>query len=611
MTELKQLLARKEAKRQKQRKLPYQTAEVKLELYEYLIKVLLHYKSFRSSKDGNTYYFFTLLPEEVPPHTRMHTTLHQFVILREKNIFSENLRKQRIKRHRLRLRYEKSLDSNTRSKLQSLRNLDTSILSYDDEESYVNRTQIPSHSALMDTFLHDLTSLPTPALSQTQNLQKVAEENQQAEEASFIKEQDQSENMESSNNKLIEALSKIPLGEILDHLGTENDFDAQFKDEKERIVSPKYNQASLESSLSEIGENEVSQDEKKILSQIDTLYAKLRQSRGVKKPDRRVTFRRQDEIIEMDEPVPLARLNVLREDLEEQMDKSSEISESDFEDSFSYAESPAKQGRIIDIPIRQAERPPSNNTSAQLEDEVRNMQLELRNLMKSVTKEKQVSPKNTTNRHHQANIQEVRMDIMRKNEAKSSSDLKSELLTATEQIRQLQALKERIDKQLSKSTLDDSQMSIPTSAIEEQQDQSYVEQQSVDYSNYGEEEEVEETYETKRRVVYEHTNDQVEEEQYDEEESIEEEEEVYENIRNQERALNRMNASWQQEEEEQSIPSRSSPPRTDRSLQSDNDSELDFGSGLYYEPVRSKTKIQTITSDVVEIPKLKFEFLNE
>jgi hypothetical protein len=83
---------------------PY--SEVRLELYEYLIKILLHYKSFRSSKSENTFFFFTLLPEEVPAHTRLNTNIHQFVILREKNFFSENLRKQRIKRHRMRLRYD-------------------------------------------------------------------------------------------------------------------------------------------------------------------------------------------------------------------------------------------------------------------------------------------------------------------------------------------------------------------------------------------------------------------------------------------------------------------------------------------------------------------------
>jgi hypothetical protein len=317
--------------------------------------------------------------------------------------------------------------------------LDESILSYDDEESYVNRTQVPRHSELMDTFLHDLSSLDpgdskvTTASTATRSLLKISEESFDNSFDLASERTDTPTSMETSNNKLIEALSKIPLGDILDHLGTENDFDAQFNESNiSDAPSPKETfkrqPMSLESTISEIEDENESTDEKDILNKIDSLYAKLRQAKDVKKKtEKRVSFRQEDEIIQ--EPVPLGRLNVLREDLEEQMDKSSEISEDSYSSDVLVEQ---HVPRII----------PNNLSSSKLQDEVRNMQNEIRNLIHPV-KEMPPPPR------QQHSIQDIRENIMKKQE-KSVAEQRSEMLTANEQIRQLQALKERIDRQLSK-----------------------------------------------------------------------------------------------------------------------------------------------------------------
>ena len=74
----------------------------KLELYEYLIIILIHYKAFRDAKNSKgKFYFYTLMPEEVPAHHRRRDPkIQQYVLLREtkfhRNLLSSALKKKEM-----------------------------------------------------------------------------------------------------------------------------------------------------------------------------------------------------------------------------------------------------------------------------------------------------------------------------------------------------------------------------------------------------------------------------------------------------------------------------------------------------------------------------------
>ncbi|KAL9645840.1 hypothetical protein ABK040_003572 [Willaertia magna] len=56
----------------------------KIEMYEYLITILVHYKAFREAKNGNNYFYYNLLPENIPIHNRIRNKdLHPYIVLRE------------------------------------------------------------------------------------------------------------------------------------------------------------------------------------------------------------------------------------------------------------------------------------------------------------------------------------------------------------------------------------------------------------------------------------------------------------------------------------------------------------------------------------------------
>lgn len=74
----------------------------KVEFYEYLIILLIHYKAFRDAKNSKgKAYFYTLMPEEVPPHLRRRDPqIQQYIQLREtkfhRNLLANTLRKKEM-----------------------------------------------------------------------------------------------------------------------------------------------------------------------------------------------------------------------------------------------------------------------------------------------------------------------------------------------------------------------------------------------------------------------------------------------------------------------------------------------------------------------------------
>jgi len=58
----------------------------KIDLYEYLIILLVHFKALREAKDDkDRLYYFTILPEDIPSYDRVRLcSVNQFIILREK-----------------------------------------------------------------------------------------------------------------------------------------------------------------------------------------------------------------------------------------------------------------------------------------------------------------------------------------------------------------------------------------------------------------------------------------------------------------------------------------------------------------------------------------------
>ncbi len=62
----------------------------KLELYEYLILLLIHYKAFREAKSSTgKLYFYTLMPEEVLAYHRRDPKIEQYILLRETRFYRD------------------------------------------------------------------------------------------------------------------------------------------------------------------------------------------------------------------------------------------------------------------------------------------------------------------------------------------------------------------------------------------------------------------------------------------------------------------------------------------------------------------------------------------
>nr|CAG4713967.1 unnamed protein product [Naegleria fowleri] len=260
--EFKKLLSKKKKKDQKKKDSRF-CREENIELYEFLIILLVNYKAFRESKNSaNQYFFYTILPEEVPSYNRIRNKdLLPYIVLRETSFFKGFKTSKRLADSTgkdIVLKGDASynnvlLDLNTEADMMEQRK--------QRKQERQNKLDITSEeNDLMTAFLTNTSTIISPALSGSKRGKLgtlLVEEAVKAEK----------------NDSLVKELSNLPLDDLLDHLSHSNTFEESLRS------SNNFNNIITDFSDLQIHEEEDEEDEETLLQQLQETIAKIEKKR--------------------------------------------------------------------------------------------------------------------------------------------------------------------------------------------------------------------------------------------------------------------------------------------------------------------------------------------
>ncbi|KAG2388711.1 hypothetical protein C9374_000150 [Naegleria lovaniensis] len=236
MNEFKKLLSKKKDKEFKKKDSRFYREE-NIELYEFLIILLVNYKAFRDSKNSaDQYFFYTILPEEgFKSSKRLVDSSGKDVVLKGDATYNNLL-----------------FDLNTEADMMDQRK--------QRKQERQNKLDITSEeNDLMNKFLTNTSTIISPALSGSKKGKlgtMLAEEAVKAEK----------------NDSLVKELSQLPLDDLLDHLSHSNTFEESLRSSNH-----------LNNIVTDFNEQEDDdEDEESLLQQLQDTIAKLEKKRSKK-----------------------------------------------------------------------------------------------------------------------------------------------------------------------------------------------------------------------------------------------------------------------------------------------------------------------------------------
>ncbi|EFC43933.1 predicted protein [Naegleria gruberi] len=214
--------------------------EPKVELYEYLILILVNYKAFRESKNSNDqYYFYTILAEDVPSYNRVRNKdLHPYIVLRETSNFRVSADKK--------LRDEVNAPPGiTRRTDPTYFDLVTESEMLDSKKQRRNERQIRH---LLDDNYNDENGLMSSFLNTSSSLLSVGD-NSFMNRSDFSTDSTKKPNKNTNTNgSLAQELTDLSLEDLLENLTHSKQFENQLKKDN----NEKNQEESIEQRLQEI-----------------------------------------------------------------------------------------------------------------------------------------------------------------------------------------------------------------------------------------------------------------------------------------------------------------------------------------------------------------------